>query len=262
MTLWNHGSDGLTVQANGSGVQILNSILRNNGGNNKNGDGIGLVGASSITITNNQIIANAGYGIDSNTNTNNLVTISTNLIKGNGTAGAAAQGANAPQIAGIGIRVGTNFTISQNIITANAGDGIVVKAGQTGNRITQNSIFLNAELGIDLGGSDASNGGNNVSGNDGAKPNTTGNSGMDYPIFSNATISGATLTIQGFVGSLAGQNTFANATIEIFKVDNDNNNNGEIVAGDTFARPHGEGKTYIGTITARSEEHTSELQSQ
>ena len=49
----------------------------------------------------------------------------------------------------------------------------------------------------------------------------------------------------------AGSSTFANAIIEVFKADDvPANQNGEIVLGDMLSVPHGEGRTWIGTITA------------
>ncbi len=75
---------------------------------------------------------------------------------------------------------------------------------------------------------------------------------MDYPIFTTATVAGSTLTIAGFVGSNpAGSAAFANASIDVYKADNvPANQNGEVIAGDGLSVPHGEGRTYIGSVTA------------
>ncbi|MCK7514193.1 MAG: hypothetical protein MZV70_66040 [Desulfobacterales bacterium] len=60
-------------------------------------------------------------------------------------------------------------------------------------------------MGIDLGD-------NGVTVNDGAKTANQPNLLMDYPVVTSATISGSTLTVAGYVGSLPGQSAFAGAT--------------------------------------------------
>jgi len=138
--------------------------------------------------------------------------------------------------------------IQHNILSNGALDGVGLFAASASMPATlnQNAIFGN-RLGIDL-----QIGGAGVTPNDGTKNGSQPNAGMDYPIFTTATVAGSTLTIAGFVGSNpAGSATFANATIDVYKADNvPANQNGEVIAGDGLSVPHGEGRTFIGSVTA------------
>ncbi|WP_420595134.1 beta strand repeat-containing protein [Deinococcus sp.] len=143
--------------------------------------------------------------------------------------------------------------IQRNVVTGTlassgvGGDGIEVQA--QGVTISQNSFYNNARLGINLGPSFAAADG--VTPNDGLISATQANRGQDYPIFTAASISGTTLTVAGYVGSAAGQTVFGNSLIEIFKADNSPaNQDGEVIVGDGKSVPHGEGRTYLGSLTA------------
>ncbi|WP_412027145.1 beta strand repeat-containing protein [Deinococcus yunweiensis] len=115
---------------------------------------------------------------------------------------------------------------------------------------SQNSIYNNATLGIDIGGTAYATS-NGVSGNDGLTTAPTSNRGQDYPIFTATSLSGTTLTVAGFVGSAAGQSVFGGSLIEIFTADNaPATQNGVIIVGDGQSVPHGEGRTYLGSLTA------------
>lgn len=139
--------------------------------------------------------------------------------------------------------IGGTVAGAGNIVSGNGTGGIRV-VNATGNRILRNRIYGNTGVGIDLGSNNA------VDPNDGAVGGPH-NDGMDYPVFTSATLSGSTLTVAGYVGSAPGQATFANATIELFKADNiPADQDGEVIAGDGQSVPHGEGRTYLGTITA------------
>jgi uncharacterized repeat protein (TIGR01451 family) len=158
------------------------------------------------------------------------------------------------------LAAGSTVTIRRNIITQNSGPGIVVMSA-TGVKLVQNSIFANGAAGngsglsIDL---DANTRGPNVYGtaegvtpNDGLSSSTLPNQGMDYPIFTKAQRVGNNLKLAGYIGTSSdGNAAFTNATIEVYKADNDSNQNGEVILGDTLSKPHGEGRYYIGTITA------------
>jgi hypothetical protein len=149
---------------------------------------------------------------------------------------------------GISVEVSRPVFIQHNILSNGALDGVglFVQNGSMPSTLDQNAIFGN-RLGIDL-----QIGGAGVTPNDGTKNGSLPNAGMDYPIFTTATVAGSTLTIAGFVGSNpAGSATFANTTIEVYKADNvPANQNGEVIAGDGLSVPHGEGRTYIGSVTA------------
>jgi uncharacterized repeat protein (TIGR01451 family) len=180
--------------------------------------------------------------------------------------------------AGIGLYAGpSGNTIFQNIIsnttptatsstTAYVGAGILISA--TGadrnsasitapdrNTISQNSIFRNMGLGIEIDPRDWYMG-DGVTANTGSTSNIVPNIGMNYPVISTSSLSGSgTLSVAGYVGKEtiagAGDTDFANAKLEFFIADNTPaNQDGEVILGDGLSKPHGEGKTYIGTCTA------------
>lgn len=151
---------------------------------------------------------------------------------------------------GISIRNGMRgATARRNIISGNTYGVIVVTPSGTttdGNKITENSIYSNTLLGIDV----ATNGGNpdGVSPNDGTTNSLLANLGMDYPIITACEHVAGVLTVSGYVGSAPNQSAFAGAFIELFISDNDGTNNGEMITGDGLNVPHGEGRTCIGTL--------------
>lgn len=151
-----------------------------------------------------------------------------------------------------------NHLIKNNIITGNGSGGVVIEKDVIGVTISQNSIYGNTGPGIDLSSNQANYDSQGVSPNNGQTGTTggvvlLGNKGMDYPIVTSATLSGSILTIKGFVGNNPnGSATFANATLEFFIADDDGNQNGQVVVGDGKSKPHGEGKTYIGTCSTNA----------
>jgi hypothetical protein len=194
-----------------------------------------LQGANNNTVggtasgAGNVISGNTNYGIDLEGVTGTSVLgnfVGTNAL---GTA-AVANG-----LVGVNIisaannnYIGGAATGAGNIISGN-GKGISVVAS-TGNAILTNSVYGNTGIGIDL----ANDG---VTINDGTKGGALANSGMDTPIFTTKTLVGTSLTVSGYVGSAASQVTFASATVQVFKSDNDSSG-------------YGEGQTFLGTLTA------------
>jgi uncharacterized repeat protein (TIGR01451 family) len=161
---------------------------------------------------------------------------------------------------------GIDDIIEKNIITdsrvdgaGNYGSGIVVLKFDNNsglrNKISQNSLYGNVKLGIDLGTYNGATFQAGVTGNDGATNTNNsgtqaGNIGMDYPIITSSTLSAGKLTVKGYVGiSSVGNSLFANKVVELFVAADDGNNNGEVFLGDARSKPHGEGKTYIGNCT-------------
>ncbi len=149
-----------------------------------------------------------------------------------------------------GIRAGgSDALVEKNIIHDTPGHGAVV----FGRRITftQNAFYNNAGISIDLFKQVlGSSNGDGVTPNDGAEDTYWGNFKQDYPIFTKAELNGSQLTVEGFVGTPTstlydGQQM----TIEIYKADDDGNNNGEVIVGDGLDEPHGEGHWYLGTCT-------------
>jgi uncharacterized repeat protein (TIGR01451 family) len=188
-----------------------NSILRNGGGN-VSGFGILLQAATTNATADLQ-----GIKIDQN------------IIDRN------RRGINSQQ---------TAVTIASNVVSNSLGGyGIAIEANKQKNVITKNSIFGNVGIGIDLNA-------NGISANNGSL-STTSNAELDYPLISSAVLNSGTLTVKGYVGNNpAGNSTFGNLTLEFFIADNNPaDQNGEVVVGDLKMKPHGEGKTYIGSCT-------------
>ena len=257
---------GLTITAGNSTVRGF-IINRFNGGTN--GIGISISAGGSNTITGNYIgtnaagttaAANSGAGIfiSSANNTvggttvaaRNVISGNTsygvgidgvgntgNLIEGNcigtnaaGTAALANSSHGVYVFNGAGSNtIGGTAAGAGNLISGNAGKGVVIAAG-TGNAILSNSTHGNTGIGIDLTD-------DGVTANNGTKSGALANSGMDTPVFTTKTLAGTSLTISGYVGSAAGQSTFAGASVQVFKSDND-------------ASGFGEGQTLLGTLTA------------
>lgn len=195
--------------------------------------------SSNFLIQNNSILRNgasniSGWGIllqASGTNDLQGIKIEKNILNQN------RRGINSQQ---------TAVTISANTVSNSLGGyGIAIEAGKQKNKLSQNSIFGNVGVGIDLG-----NTANGITPNNGTL-SAASNQDLDYPLITSATLSGGTLTAKGYVGSnLASSNAFGNLTLEFFIADNTPpDQNGEVVVGDTRSRPHGEGKTYLGSCT-------------
>lgn len=219
-TLTGNFSDGLNV-GGGSGNIITGNISASNGQ-----DGYVLRGAL-MTFTNNTSSNNApanpsGCGIELGGLTNSV--IANNISIGNGFQGGVCL---------IGSASSSNTIGPNNTITGNAGAGIWSPlATDDNNLFTRNSLSGNGALGIDLNG-------DGVSGNDGARLSAQSNDGMDQPVFTVASLNGATLTVSGYVGSAPNQSLFGNAQVEIFESDNDSSG-------------YGEGLSYLGSLAADS----------
>jgi uncharacterized repeat protein (TIGR01451 family) len=286
---------GYGFQATGS-ADIFNNYFAYLADAGTFGNSTGVVSSSAINFYNNELVANGPKNtstsnasgvyadqLETEDNSKNIK-IYGNLIRNATSASASGSQGKGLQIstgssawvqnntfsgnyqAGI-MSAGIDDTIEKNIITdsqvdgaGNFGSGIaIVKYNSNSglrNKISQNSIFSNISLGIDLATYNGSTFSQGVNGNDGiVNTNNTGaqagNTGINYPIITYSTLASGTLTVKGFVGKSPISNpTFANATVELFVAADDGNNNGEIIAGDTRSKSHGEGKTYIGTCVA------------
>jgi parallel beta-helix repeat protein len=226
-------------------------------------DGILLIGSGTDDTVRHNLVHNmGGAGTELYYGTLTRTLFENNTYDHNGYYGSLAS----PETMGIVVyNAGTSnsITLSKNIITNNAGAGVVVM-GSSGVKLTQNSFSGNGLVKTGSGGlafdlnptsGDPNSYGSNAT--PGVTPNgATGsipNQGMNYPIIKRATLNGTTLRLKGYIGTAA-QTTasaaFGNATIEIFKANNDGNNNGQIIATDSLNVPHGEGETYLGSITA------------
>jgi trimeric autotransporter adhesin len=273
-----------------SGLTISDNEIRSTGngaGTTDRHGGIELYPSTvgNVNILKNLITASGNdSGIEVNTGTTGTATnflIQNNTLSNNGSGsngfGIVLQGiATTNDISGIKIdknildtnRLGitsrqSNVTISENTVYnsiafgasgAIGGYGIGIESGKLGNLLTKNSTYNNAGPGIDIATDATANG---VTPNNGATDTALSNKGVDYPLITATSFNSTTFTLdaKGYVGNNpAGNAAFAGVTLEFFLTDNitDTAQNGEVIVGDGKTKPHGEGKTYLGTCTADS----------
>ena len=189
-TIRDAGGYGIGINGGADDVQVLDNVLRGAGQNSPSNDGINLrSGSNDVIIRRNQIVANMGFGIDFQQDSTGTI-VEDNLIKGNG-IGLTTDSS------GIGIRgptLGSDYTIRTNTLTANLGDVIVITDGHVGILISENSIYGNAQQGIDLANVDVSDG-DGLTGNDALDPDTGGNNLQNFPVLVSAVSAGGTTTI-------------------------------------------------------------------
>ncbi|WP_165822077.1 right-handed parallel beta-helix repeat-containing protein [Hymenobacter edaphi] len=261
------GSAALRVDAGATSAIIQNNTFYSNGANFRlnnvggatvsgnisrnalasNSDGIEMTASSNNTITNNQFLNNAGYGIDFISGVSNGNTITGNVFSGNG------QNSSNGQTAGIGLRdASSNNIITGNTFTANVGDGISARDGSN-NVFSQNSFSANGNLGIDLT-TGAAFDGDGVTLNDAGDvdANTAQANGLiNFPVITSSTIRNGNLIVQGFARP--------GVTVELYVADPDGTGFGE---GQTFFNSFVEGSTadtnagtgsYSGLINGRNQ---------
>jgi uncharacterized repeat protein (TIGR01451 family) len=155
---------------------------------------------------------------------------------------------------GITVRKGASGNlIRRNIVTRNENSGILLadEGGITvANMISENSIYQNSGLGIDINADGATSPGDGVTVNNGSKNTGMANDEMDFPVITGSILNGSNLTISGYVGSASGQALFANSKVEFFKSSYDGSTNPNPIITNDSSPYHGEGKTYLGYLTA------------
>jgi parallel beta-helix repeat protein len=223
--------------------------------NPANGDGITLNNCTAICLVQtNYLHDNQAYGLQDQANTG--LQVKTNTISKNGLGGT--------ETAGIVVWGSTGTQVSNNVISSNSGDGILIARNPTlgsqalgkTTKISQNSFFSNGKLGIDLAEPTSNaaieySSGQAVTPNNGSVGSTTANNDMDYPVITYSKLTSGSLQVKGFVGNISmGSATFNAPTLEFFIAANDLNQNGAVVVNDGQIKPHGEGKTFIGTCAA------------
>ena len=220
---------GLVIEGNHIGTNAAGTAASANTLN-----GVMIAGGSATiggltATTRNLISGNTQNGVSV---TGGTATVRGNHIGSNAANSAAiANGASGVLIAGSNSTVGGTAAGTGNVIRGNGGKGVAIANGAyTGNAVLGNAIYGNASLGIDLKADGL------TAANDGAKTAGTSNLAMDSPVFTSASISGTTLTLAGYVGSAAGQSTFATSRVEVFVAD--------------ASSSAGQGQTYLGTLTA------------
>jgi CSLREA domain-containing protein len=153
------------------------------------------------------------------------------------TAAKALTGAKVQGIAGKGLAPSFTSITGANVIANNVEEGVKVSSpGDINNLISQNSIYANGKLGINLvGGAEDAKG---VTANDTNDSDTGPNLLQNYPVVTSAITNGGSTTISGTLNS----NLDQDYVIEFF-VSNDPTP-GKDPSG------FGEGQTFIGTTTA------------
>lgn len=236
-------SDG--VESNGGfntigGVSAGNLISRNFAGINDAG-GINTIRGN--TITNNTIV---GVRLQIGTNTvGGALAGQSNTIKDNGHDGIAISAlASVNDIKGNainsngndGIRIissnstsmiGGVGTGADNTISFNGGDGVLIASG-TGTAILGNTIFSNADLGIDLGTS-------GVTPNDAVDNDAGANNLQNFPVLTSAF--GGSTTIEGTLNSVPNNDY----RVEFFS------------NSECDPSGNGEGETFIGTANVTTD---------
>lgn len=226
--------------SNGNGIEftgtwtVTQNLIRNNGNgssspvNGGSGIQIGLVSGLSTgsTIQNNTIIDNKVSGINVFNQVYNTL-IEKNVINGNG----------------------TNYSTSSTKLGAGVKLAFPDIQPQQGVKITNNSFTNNYGLAIDIVTS-ASGEADGVLVNDGTleSSSTEPNRGLDYPVFTLATIDNGVLHVEGYIGTFSSKLN-GTYTIEVYKALNDGDSDALVEEGGQLISPHGEGNKLIGTIT-------------
>ena len=232
------GYRGLSIRPSVSGWTIENNEFRGIGVTLVDGEAIFMEADSSATIQGNLFAANYHAAIDMTSSLGNNTLIANNTFTGN------TVGTGATQLFTIRL-LGSGNTIYRNRIYQNYGAGILLPSPGTGNKVSQNSFYLNGTitnnagaaatgaLGIDLLTPTEDN--DTITApyytlNDDGDADTGGNNLLNYPVLDSATIVGSNLEITGWAPT--------GATIEFFVSDGDPSNFGE---GQTFIGSYVEG---------------------
>lgn len=153
-----------------------------------------------------------------------------NLVQGN-LIGTDVTGGAALGNGGHGVDVGCYQNVvggtaggASNRIAFNGGDGVSVGCA-TGNQVRANSIFLNGDLGIDLGN-------DGVTANDPNDGDTGANNLQNFPVLSSATTNAGYTTVTGSLNSTPSI-TF---DVDLF------------VSPSCDSSGHGEGETFLKTV--------------
>ncbi|GAA4270712.1 SdrD B-like domain-containing protein [Aquimarina gracilis] len=207
----------------------LNHLTAN--GQNGCNSNILVRGGTNNTVENNLIDSASAFGIND--------TIGSISITGNTITTSGQDTTGCTDNAGIGLE-NNNSSISNNIINANNGAGVLLTGGTTsGNTISQNSIFNNGSATNPSLGIDINNDGVTLN-DDSSIPPSGPNGSINFPILESVAVSGTRLRVVGWVG--------AGAIVELFLTDIDQ---GSASAGSNqiggVSRDYGEGQVFIGS---------------
>jgi hypothetical protein len=228
------GTRSLGIQTEGNGVYIQGGSSNTIGGSAQ-GAGNLIAGWPSSDVL-------LQAGADSNSNavpaTNNVV--QGNFLGTNAAGTAPIASANGPDTFGVDLKGPDVFsnTITGNLISGHASAGVIVEAGipinsnTSGNAIRGNSIFANAGLGIDLGGS-------GVPILNDSQGHAGPNNFQDFPVLASASTTGTSTTVTS---------TFREA-----------DEPDAMLTLDFYANPspdpsgYGQGQTYLGSTTVMTD---------
>jgi hypothetical protein len=260
------------VNGTATGTDYKNSI-----GVWLSGTSFNSIGSASNANLHNIIVNSLSQGVRIEGTTNGSQTISApckyNIVAGN-YIGVLTDGVTASGNGYKGILLSSNTsqsngdtsvyktTITKNIIANNFGGGVEMDYNPSippvnillfDNSVSQNTIYNNIGIGINLSVYEYDE---FATPNDGILENppstSLANGATDYGIITNMSLSGNNLTIKGYVGNTpAGNANWAGAVVEFFIADNSlADQDGERILGDGLSVAHGEGKTYLGSLTA------------
>jgi parallel beta-helix repeat protein len=188
--------------AGGCGIRMIgsagNSIMNNEIGNGlgstdlgNSGDGVAAQGSSQVTIDDNYIDFNRGYGI-------NMIGCDNWIIRKNRIGVAASGGETFGNLeGGIYLQDCSTNLLEENGIAMNGGPGISIRSG-IANRITENFSLDNMGLGIDLGADGDTE-------NDPGDTDLGANNLQNFPVLTEAMGGNGALTVSGHLASLPSQ---------------------------------------------------------
>ena len=208
-------TSGHLIQGNFIGTDIAGNIALPNG--------LGLDLVSGTQVLQNLISGNGSGGV---------LLLDGNVVRGNligtrrdGTTANANGNFGGINIDGNGNTIGGAAPGQGNVIAFNANSAIDMLLGSNGNRISQNSIFSNAALGITL-----VHGGTPLANDPLDSDVVPANHGQNYPVITSAAIASGNATIAGTINS----NAATQLHLEFF------------ASAACDASGNGEGQTFIG----------------
>ncbi|HEY8401594.1 MAG TPA: right-handed parallel beta-helix repeat-containing protein, partial [Cytophagaceae bacterium] len=153
----NTSHHGLFIDGGSSGHSIINNLIGTDAtgtvAKGNTGNGIFISNCDNNTITSNLIASNGAAGLQLTNSDNISITknkIGTNIY-GTGDLGNGSEGIRSSGTC-LDISIGGSTTDANTVAYNNGAAGILIENSSQRNRITMNSIFCNAGLGIDLQG--------------------------------------------------------------------------------------------------------------
>lgn len=219
-------NNAITLSINGSEIRNANQATTGLGA-------IDLNSISTFSMSNSLVSNNRSSAVELNSQ-QGLATIIGNTIQDNGSGG--------DRTAGLLMRSTTGSSLIEgNVITGNTGNGILVATANPGTLVTENAIYNNGQLGIDLqpGRTPINGSSPYVTQNDNGDGDSGSNDLLNFPVISSARVMGGNLVLAGFAP--------AGSSIEWFVSDGGSNPN-----PNPFSIDFGEGQTYLATTVEGS----------